>query len=218
MGLHALSHPPTRAWAGRVAVVTAAVGLLLMATLGEAARLSMPVRLVATAALLVLLLVGHPRARRRPHPPAAVSTGHAEAWHRVRWELDRARRHGRRLCLASLPAPPGEGERQRLLAAVLETVRGSDDVWVEGDRLLLLLPDVSSEGARVCLRRLQQHGAPAQEPPRVVAFPDDALTLGALRESLTRPLLELPVPRSATRPQRRHGNAVDDGDAMEPAS
>lgn len=218
MGLQGVSHPPTRAWAGRVAVVTSAVGLLVMATLGEAARFGMPVRLAVTAALLVLLLVGHPRARRHRPSPAAGWQTRPDSWRRVRWELDRARRHGRRLCVASLPAPPGESERERLLAAVLLGVRGSDDAWVEAGRLVLLLPDVPPEGARTCLRRLQQQGAPAEEPLRVVAFPDDALTIGALREALTRPLLELPVPRSSPDESRPHGNALDDGDAMEPAS
>jgi hypothetical protein len=218
MELHRASHFPGRAWGGRVAVVTSAVGLLVMATLGETAHITTPLRLAITAALLVLLLLGHPRARRSRAGSASGSRTQAEAWQRVRWELDRARRHGRRLCVASLPTPSADGERQRLLADVLASVRGSDDAWVERGRLLLMLPDVPPDGARECVRRLRQHGVPSDDPVRVVAFPDDALTVGALRDALTRPLLDLPVPRSPSPAQRPDGDAVDDGDAMEPAS
>jgi hypothetical protein len=109
-------------------------------------------------------------------------------------ELDRSRRHGRPFVLIRVPlrsAPVAERRRRRRrdLPAVaggpstLEPVlRSTDDAWTTGTDLYLLLPESDRRHGRICLERLRRRAPELldDEAARIVAFPDDGVTSGAL--------------------------------------
>jgi hypothetical protein len=107
----------------------------------------------------------------------------------VRREIDRARRQERppsvaRLALRASTTPTSivqqlAGYGSRAL------IRSSDRVWRQGRDIYLLLPDTARDSAGRMLRRIVGlTDAVDMEASRIVAFPDDAITTGAVFELL----------------------------------
>ncbi len=93
-------------------------------------------------------------------------------------EVDRARRHGRRLAALMLRSPGARGHAR----AVLARVRSSDILaQLSSEELVLLLPETSAFGAHSCRARLSAELE--SETPLgvgVATFPHDGDTLSAL--------------------------------------
>lgn len=120
----------------------------------------------------------------------------------LRHEMDRARRHERPLALARIQLAAVDGARgvHALLAGPTTgtptLLRSTDRSWRDGRSVYLLLPETSTAAATSMVRRAVA-AQPAIEPGswRVVAFPEDGLTIGALFEAL-----DGPAPRSEELP------------------
>jgi hypothetical protein len=145
---------------------------------------------LATFAIVALL---------RPHSVATSTTRvhHAESgWSYLRTELARSRRHDGRFVLVGVPedvwaqaTDHGDGRIERGLdvaAAVQSLVRRPDRAWVDGARLHILLTDCDRQRGLAFLARAR--GAMPQvfadERVRLVVFPEDGITSGALLSSL----------------------------------
>jgi hypothetical protein len=124
----------------------------------------------------------------------------------MRREMDRSRRHERPFALARIPvADAADSEATAALIAALRSAGGKspglrsiDRSWRSADSVFLLLPETSSEGARSVIRRAVASGAGILTGDwRVVAFPEDGLTAGALFDTLGSPTPrgeDLPAP------------------------
>jgi len=115
--------------------------------------------------------------------------GH-DPWFELHRELHRSRRYGHHFAVVALPIPPAgrvsEHEIRRFVRGVTPHIRIVDRAWIADDRLYILLPDSDHRMAHGLLDRIEQ-AAPGLAPltgVRVVAFPDDATTQGALLSAL----------------------------------
>jgi len=123
-----------------------------------------------------------------------------DPWHAVRREIDRSRRHRHPFVLVRLPVPRrGRAARRALTAGVTllhTTLRSGDSVWAEGDAVYLLLPETDRDGATRLLDRLGDEApavVPGHEAVRMACFPQDGLTVNAIRAAVTR---DLSAPRA----------------------
>jgi ActR/RegA family two-component response regulator len=113
-------------------------------------------------------------------------------------EVERARRHGRRLSIGAILAPEPRAELEELILGVVR----ESDVLARGPAgaYYLLLPETGSLGAHTCRRRVLRLAAPQSETedrrastPPSASFPPSRLTIGvatyphdgAVLESLT---------------------------------
>lgn len=174
-------HAPGNVLRSRIGVVTGVGGAALVAELGAA--LAPVLRSTLVIGLVCLAVV----AGRRPPPPTATDGADKDPWQVVRWELNRARRHSRPLTLARIPlAAPSATQPDRLvIEAALPALRATDVTWLHRDQLMLLLPETDRASAQRCVDRVVEALAGrACSDARLAAFPEDALTLEALREAL----------------------------------
>jgi hypothetical protein len=135
----------------------------------------------------------------RPHSPASSTSlvRHAEfGWGYLRTELARSRRHDRRFAVVGVPedvwaaaTDDDDSKIERGLdvaAAVQGLVRRPDRAWVDAARLHVLLTDCDRQRGLAFLERAR--GAMPQvfadDRVRLVVFPDDGITSGALLSSL----------------------------------
>ncbi len=109
----------------------------------------------------------------------------------VHREIDRARRQGRPLAIGRVDLPPSAGRgsaaltRELLGHGPLPVMRSSDRVWKAGRSVYFLLPETTRESAKRMLHRISlREEAIEMEHVRVVAFPEDAVTIGALFDLL----------------------------------
>jgi hypothetical protein len=145
---------------------------------------------LATFAIVALL---------RPRSAATSTTlvHHAESgWGYLRTELARSRRHDRRFSLVGVPedvwaeaTDDGDDRIERGLdvaAAVQRLVRRPDRAWVDGARLHILLTDCDRQRGLAFLARARAAMPQvfADDRVRLVVFPEDGITSGALLSSL----------------------------------
>ncbi|MFN2418756.1 MAG: hypothetical protein ABR593_07515 [Candidatus Limnocylindria bacterium] len=135
-------------------------------------------------------------------PMAAQGGSMVGDWEAFKREIDRSRRHERPLTLAAASFP-GTAIRGGLLAETVaqarRQMRSIDLLWYDGSGLWLLMPESHREGATTAIRRITE-AAPAARTAvwRLVVFPEDALTVGALIKQLDRtPPVDLEGQRSA---------------------
>jgi hypothetical protein len=188
----------------RTGVVAGVTGAALVAQLGS--ELTPVLRSALVVGLVCLAVV----AGRRPRPPVAPDVTGDDPWRLVRWELNRARRHSRPLTLARIPLadPPATQSKRLEIEGALPPLRATDVTWLHRDQLMLLLPEADRARAQRCVDRVVEALAEhASGDARLVAFPEDALTLEALREALK-------GRRRTVSPVRRHAT----GDSVETAS
>jgi hypothetical protein len=143
---------------------------------------------LATFAIVALL---------RPGADAASTSfaRHAESgWGYLRTELARSRRHDRRFAVVGVPeevwTPDDAATKVEhgldVAAAVQGLVRRPDRAWVDGARLHILLTDCDRPKGLAFLARAR--GAMPQlfadDRVKLVVFPDDGITSGALLSGL----------------------------------
>lgn len=111
----------------------------------------------------------------------------------VQREMDRARRHERPLAIARLhlgrdPRMPRSSSGRRLGSLdsvdVRRLLRSTDRIWRQGRSLYLLLPETTAAAARHLIARAAEALPGITHDARVVAFPEDGVTMGALFEAL----------------------------------
>jgi hypothetical protein len=171
--------------------------LLLVATAGVAlAIFHLGLWLVFASGTLATFAVV---ALLRPHS-AGSSTSlvrHAESgWGYLRTELARSRRHDRRFALVGVPegvwaaATDDDDDKVErgldVAAAVQSLVRRPDRAWVDAARLHVLLTDCDRQRGLAFLERARAAMPQvfADDRVRLVVFPDDGITSGALLSSL----------------------------------
>jgi hypothetical protein len=135
--------------------------------------------------------------RPRSAPTSTTLFHHAESgWSYLRTELARSRRHDRHFALVGVPedvwadvTADDDGRIERGLdvaAAVQSLVRRPDRAWVDGGRLHILLTECDRQRGLSFLARAR--GAMPQvfadDRIRLVVFPEDGITSGALLSSL----------------------------------
>ena len=149
----------------------------------------------AGGALVAFAVVALFRPRASALSPAYIQ--HAESgWGYLRTELARSRRHDRRFVLVGVPEEiwtqrkdDANAKVQRGLdvaAAVQSIVRRPDRAWVDGSRLHILLSDCDRQQGLAFIARARGAMPQIFADPRVklVVFPDDGITSGALLSGL----------------------------------
>jgi len=181
---------------------------------------------VLGGSLTVVLMSASAMSFRRPDEP--VESGPPEQpdfLTSLQRELDRSRRHGRPFVLIKVPlrtSPSAERRRRKRRDAPITTggpgeldpvLRNTDQAWTTETDLYLLLPESDRPHGRICLDRLRRRAPDLLDDSaaRVVAFPDDGVTSGALLDLLsgekTEITAELPffVPAGALLEQQASG-------------
>ena len=166
-------------WATGVGAALSVLGLLLAYLVGLAA---LPLITLASG-LAVLLLVATLSAFRG----TAVLRDFSDPMfrRRLRWEIDRCRRHGRCFSLVLLPTRHA-GQTQRTLRALESELRSIDSVDVGPHGVMALLPETDRSAARAVVERTTAL-LPAEidgTHTSVATFPDDGVTVGALMDVL----------------------------------
>lgn len=161
----------------RLGVHVALSGLSVMAgwSLSAGSEIGAGMGFAGVAVALLAMLRRQPLAARLEQ--GAITDG-PSGWQAVQRELDRSRRYERPFVLLRVPrAQSGSA----LPDALRPFVRNHDLLWASGENVYLLLPEATREMAHALLARIrsvQPHLLPAIV--RVVAFPEDAVTGGAL--------------------------------------
>ena len=114
-----------------------------------------------------------------------------DGWQEVQRELDRSRRHERPFVLIRIPGShigvrgnghaPGAATATSLAYTLRPFFRSVDCLWASDGNLVVLLPESSRARAAALLSRVRA-ASPRLLPEtiRLVAFPEDAVTRGAL--------------------------------------
>lgn len=158
------------------------------------APLLLAAALLAPAAVLLGTLAS-------PWAAGALSTGPRMAeqpddpWLAVEQELERSRRHRRSFALVRIS---GTGEDVR--PAVASRLRRIDRIWWSGGHLFVLLPECGHRAADAFVARLLGMHPHFSGTARVnvAAFPEDALTSGALLAALDVASAPIPLQPVAT--------------------
>jgi hypothetical protein len=142
---------------------------------------------VAIVVLAVwLLLVAETKASQERFTTAAIEASVADE---VAREMDRARRHGTPLTIArfALGSTTKRGDRiSRLkLEDVQRAIRTLDRAWLDNHDLYILMAESDRRQAQPVLERLAR-AIPSLDgvEPMAASFPDDAVTIGGLAQSL----------------------------------
>lgn len=188
-----------RTWTGWLLVLLVAAGGVVVALFHVGLWLTFAAGALATFAIFALLRPG-------AGPASSSFVRHAESgWGYLRTELARSRRHDRRFAVVGVPdevwaveSEEGDAKVDRGLdvaAAVQSLVRRPDRAWVDGSRLHILLTDCDRQKGLAFLARAR--GAMPQlfadDRVKLVVFPDDGITSGALLSGLdgdTMPVVE----------------------------
>lgn len=116
----------------------------------------------------------------------STSSGREGSVDALQHELERARRFERPFSVIRFAVDDGAGpsvaedDARRLF----ESLRSVDVAWIDGDGVLVLLPEVGRAEGEACLKRLRQV-APSMTRTGVLAvFPEDGLTRAALLATL----------------------------------
>lgn len=204
-GVDAERRRRVRALVGRGAPATAiAIGGTAVGALFGDANLGwlVPFLVLGTGWLVGTMAVG--AMRDHPGDVAVLRTASNAAFRR---ELDRARRHRRafalvRLSVGDVPleagsGPLGDGIAATTLRLLGTSLRITDSAWVQGDAVMVLLPESDRATAAAFLQRARQV-APGRFAQRagIALFPDDGLTSGALFEAAERDMLGHLIPQS----------------------
>ena len=188
----------------RRGVIVAGALLVLSVVAWQLSQNLLLVALVTAAAGAIGLVLVRARDDR-------LSAGHRASsvtgWDALQREIDRSRRHERSLALASVSLPDAEpvgngDEMMATIGRVRSELRSIDVLWTDGSRLWVLMPESGREGGTTALRRIMG-AAPETRGDywKLVVFPDDAMTLGALIAVLDEPVPVEPVaPPLATPP------------------
>ena len=180
----------------RRGVIVAGALLVLSVAAWQLSQNPLLVAVVTAAAGAIGLVLARARDGR-------LMTGHRASpvtgWDALQREIDRSRRHERSLALASISLPDAEPEgnaddMMATIGRVRSQLRSIDVLWTDGSRLWVLMPESGREGGTTALRRIMG-AAPETRGDhwKLVVFPDDAMTFGALIAELDAPVPVEPV-------------------------
>lgn len=178
--------------AGLLAGVVAGAGIGLAVALGG---------LLAAIASLIVLTPG----RGRDIAAGGAVSDAAAGWAEFHRELARSRRFDRSFAIVRLAAGPGHpaetllGVRDR----VADAARRTDRTWVDGDDVLVLLPETAPTTAARFTERIVAAMADVTVTPTMATFPDDGITSGALIAVAYGGEAVVPTPISAVRADPR---------------
>lgn len=138
--------------------------------------------------------------RAEPWNPAE----RADPWDTLRREIDRSRRYRHPVTLVRVlvelpaaPAPrPRAGARSRraadpileIVESLRRTLRSGDATWSERGEVFLVLAETDGPAAGALVSRVRAcaNGALADADIHLASFPEDGLTIGALRAAIAR--------------------------------
>jgi hypothetical protein len=150
---------------------------------------------------------------------AVAAQAEADAWAEFRRELNRSRRYERRFVLVSFPIRhevPGrrwyDGDEGGSVTEVQSLLRSVDHTWASGGQVYALLPEsdrATADAFLTRLRGLDPKGLVVSEA-RVVAFPEDGVTSGALLAALEGKPIEGTPRDTAVQSARRNGATAPD--------
>jgi hypothetical protein len=120
---------------------------------------------------------------------AAIPPGDMGGWHQLALEVARGRRHGHGLALVRVGTGSSGGGGIDVLAlasTVRRALRSIDSVWTDGDHVYVLLCEADASAASAFTARLRSSvlGDTRRLSISAALFPDDGLTVGALRARL----------------------------------
>lgn len=177
------------------------VGLVAGALGGAAMGIAVTIgSLLAVVVCLVVLTPGRGRDIAAGGAIADAATGWAE-FHR---ELARARRFDRPFSIVRL-AGGHDPDGDALTAArdgVAAAARRTDRAWVDGEDVLVLLPETSPTTVARFVERIERE-ASVGLTASVASFPDDGITSGALISVVYGGSAPVPVPIGTVRPDPR---------------
>ena len=187
---------------GGLLVLPLVAGLLAGLVAGPPAGIAVAAGgLLAAVASLIVLSPGRGRDIAAGGAVSDASGGWAE-FHR---ELARSRRFDRSFAIVRLSA--GDGHSVDELGAVRDRVadaaRRTDRAWVDGDDVLVLLPETSPTTATRFTERVVGAMTGVALKPTMATFPDDGITSGALIAVAYGGAAVVPTPISAVRPDPR---------------
>lgn len=180
--------------------IAAAAGALIGYVVSTIVDVGYATPLVAVVGVVSVLVVTSAATQRTRSPlPAQLRSEHGWFWHELTRELDRSRRHGCEFVLVRIHAPrsylatvlPAEAigllPRPERAGALEPYLRGSDRMWQDMDgHVYILLPETGRNHAEALLSRITKIASDVLPAGgfRMVTFPHDGLTSGALLSSL----------------------------------
>ncbi len=177
------------------------LGLVARAVGG--AGMGIAVAIGSLVAVVVSLVVLTPGRGRDIAAGGAVSDA-ASGWAEFHRELARARRFERPFSIVRLAGGPDVAGDALTTArdGVAATARRTDRAWIDGDDVLVLLPETAPATVARFVERLVAEAA-AGLTPSVASFPDDGITSGALISVVYGGEAPVPVPIGTVRPDPR---------------
>ena len=188
------------------AIIAALLGIVVGALIGDplpGLALGFGMLLGAAGSILVV-----PALRGAPAGVRGGAIADADAgWSEFHRELARARRFDGQFVIARFPVP--SVPEPTALAAIRDelAVRGRriDRLWIDGEDILLLLPETSKYAAENVLARIRAGtSALADVQPGLAVFPEHGITSGALISAVYGSgQADVPTPIGALRPEPR---------------
>jgi hypothetical protein len=157
--------------------------------------------LLATIACLIVLTPG----RGGDIAAGGAVSDAVSGWAEFHRELARARRFDRSFAIVRLAAGDGhsQDELTMLRDGVAASARRTDRAWVDGDDVLVLLPETVPSTAAQFVERVVGALPAAMVRATVATFPDDGITSGALISVAYGGAAVVPTPIAAVRPDPR---------------
>jgi hypothetical protein len=179
-------------------VVGALVGVITEPSIGVAMGLG---GVLAAGASLIVLTPG----RGRDIAAGGAVSDAVSGWAEFHRELARSRRFERSFAIVRLSASGGHGDEA--LATVRDHVAGAarrtDRAWIDGNDVLVLLPETDSTTAAGFVARVAGGLTETLLTPTIATFPQDGITSGALISVAYGGAAVVPTPISAVRSDPR---------------
>jgi len=159
-------------------------------------------------------------------------TDQPDAWDTLRREIDRSRRYRHPVTLIRVqpPAPAAPSPRPRrevrvrrgadplldVVEAMRRTLRSGDAAWSERGELFVVLAETDGPAAGALVSRLRScaDGVLAEASIQLASFPEDGLTIGALRAVIARRRATAAAAERSTTPRAGMSFAPEPATAM----
>jgi hypothetical protein len=211
--------------------VIAAVVLIAIVAIGSLAAIAVGQPLAAVM-FAVGAIVGYvvaflsvPALRDgRARATGAAIDDATSGWAEFHRELTRARRFDRSFAIVRLGPATSADDHGRIRDQVAAALRRIDRIWLDGDHILMLLPEANPTAVKATLDRVRAAVPEAiQFDPGIALFPQHGITSGSLIAAAYGASIEdVPTPIAAARPDLRGAVvAAVDGlvpDAGEPSN
>ena len=126
-------------------------------------------------------------------------------WAEFHRELTRARRFDRSFAIVRIGPATSADDHDHIRDEVAAALRRIDRVWLDGEHLLMLLPEASPQAVKATLDRVRAKVPKAiQVDPGVALFPQHGITSGSLIAAAYGASIEhIPTPIATARPDLR---------------